>query len=239
MPPSVNDVIDTLRMLLCRQHSHVEWDSTPGTAQRAVNRDAEILEKLAMRARPATHIRVWQNEHCLVVPRRFGELRGFRHAVRRCRLPVALRSSSGTAVVHGPHIVNVTALQIAERSRHFTIDGCFAQFGEILQPVWSGLGLDVTLGPVRHAHCDGRFNFCCKDRKLGGTAAFVKYIDGLRAYAVHASISVTLNGRDLEDIMSFERQLGMAADYRHCAHTSLLAEMEARILKSKRITAVS
>lgn len=190
--------------------------------QANIDRDGVMLDRLLKSGNCGPLIRIWQNRNCLVVPRSLKSDRNFVRAEANCPLPVANRISGGTAVIHGPHIVNVS---IAAQITNHSMPGFYSPITDLILPALLSLGLKAVIGPVNGAHCDGRFNICIRHRKVGGTAAFVRSHGGLTATLAHASITVEPCNQDLHIIERFEHDLDRAKSYRNDAHTSICAEM--------------
>lgn len=189
--------------------------------QMLVDGDLALLAQVMGRGRQGLQWRCWQNRHCLVVPRSWSHLQGFRDAVLDCPLPVALRASGGSAVIHGPHILNISlAWQVGEEDGIGIREG-YAQLAAPMVATLAGIGVRTSLGPVPGSHCDGAFNLVHDGRKLAGTAGLVRPAGVMRGLLLHATLALVTMDGDLDTIISFERRLGRRADYRVDTHISL------------------
>ncbi|MFV3128913.1 lipoate--protein ligase family protein [Niveispirillum sp. KHB5.9] len=199
----------------------VRLERPAGDVQMMVDGDMALLARVM--GRGGLQWRCWQNRHCLVVPRHWSRLAGFRDAVLDCPLPVALRASGGSAVIHGPHILNVSlAWQVAEADG-IGIQQGYERLAAPMIAALSDMGVPAELSHVPGASCDGRYNLVHGGRKLAGTAGLIRPADGVRGLLLHASMSLGMFAGDLEAISGFERRLGRSADYRLDAHTCLAA----------------
>jgi lipoate-protein ligase A len=103
-----------------------------------------------------------------------------------------------------------------------SLDAAYAGFGQLLIAALGRLGLEVDLGPVPNAHCDGRFNLRWRQYKLAGTAGFRRQRLGRVAWLIHASLAVSGPiEQDLALIERFESALGAEPRYRADAHATL------------------
>ncbi|MEM8696555.1 MAG: hypothetical protein AAGE05_11085 [Pseudomonadota bacterium] len=190
--------------------------------QASIDRDGALLDRVLESGRRGPSIRLWRNRDCLVVPRALTRDPAFARAAETCPLPVVSRASGGTAVIHGPHIANVS---IARPVEGHALRRYYGPIVETLLPALRSLGLPVTVGPVAGAHCDGRFNLRIGRRKIGGTAAFVRTRRGQTATLAHASITVEQRHDDLSIIETFEHALGHGRLYDRDAHGSVGAAL--------------
>ena len=189
--------------------------------QMLVDGDLALLARVMGRGRKGLQWRCWQNRHCLVVPRSWSRLPCFRDAVLDCPLPVALRASGGSAVIHGPHMLNVSlAWQVGEGDGIGIREG-YAQLAAPMMATLNGMGVPTSLGPVPGSHCDGVFNLVHDGRKLAGTAGLVRPSGQMRGLLLHANLTLAPVDGDMDVIAGFERRLGRPADYRADAHASV------------------
>ncbi|MBP7334851.1 hypothetical protein [Niveispirillum sp.] len=198
--------------------------------QMMVDGDLTLLARLMGGGRAGERWRCWQNRHCLVVPRNWSRLSGFRDAVLDCPLPVALRASGGSAVVHGPHVLNVSLAWLALESDGAGIQQGYARLTAPLVAALADMGVSAGLSRVTGAHCDGHCNLVHEGRKLAGTAGLIRPAGPQRGLLLHASLSLGPRDGDLDIIMDFERRLGRAPDYRADAHATLAGALRAAAL---------
>lgn len=218
----------------------VRLERPASDVQMMVDGDMALLARVMGRGRPGLQWRCWQNRHCLVVPRHWSRLAGFRDAVLDCPLPVALRASGGSAVVHGPHILNLSlAWMVAEGDGVGIREGYMRLTGPMIETL-ADLGVSAELSHVPGAHCDGRYNLVHEGRKLAGTAGLIRPVEDARGLLLHASLSLCVLEGDLETIDGFERRLGRHPDYRGDAHTSLSnASLNSRFIHKTALVARS
>lgn len=189
--------------------------------QMLVDGDLALLARVMGRGQQGQQWRCWQNRHCLVVPRSWSRLAGFQAAVLDCPLPVALRASGGSAVIHGPHMLNISlAWQVGDGDGIGIREG-YQQLAAPMVGALAGLGVAADLAPVPGAHCDGAFNLVHDGRKLAGTAGLIRPAGPMRGLLMHANMALAPMDGDLDIITGFERHLGRPADYRADAHVSL------------------
>lgn len=200
---------------------NVRLERPASDVQMLVDGDLALLARVMGRGRPGLQWRCWQNRHCLVVPRSWSRLPGFRDAVLDCPLPMALRASGGSAVIHGPHMLNISlAWQVGEGDGVGIRDG-YVRLAAPLVATLAGMGVPATLAAVPGAHCDGGFNLVHDGRKLAGTAGLVRPAGAMRGLLLHANLALAPLDGDLDVIIGFERRLGRPADYQADAHVSL------------------
>ncbi|WP_337658880.1 lipoate--protein ligase family protein [Sphingorhabdus sp. Alg231-15] len=203
------------------RHSGAYWDKNINSTQRQIDADSILLDRMSERGCAETTLRIWQNHNCLVVPKRWQVNPHFERAKRRCPIPVALRISGGSAVVHGSHILNISFAQQIERCN---TEELFRPVIDYLIPVLRELGLDADIGFVPGAHCNGKYNVRSSGKKLAGTAAFTRILGGFQYAITHAAVSIWENKSDLNTINAFETDLGHKPAHTASAHTSIESE---------------
>jgi lipoate-protein ligase A len=152
-------------------------DATASPAD-AVAADDALLERAGMldgaggtRATPPV-LRLWTNAPCVVAGRfdaRLPNLPAGRAALARYGVPLVLRRSGGTAVWHGPGVLNVSVVVPAELAPR----GVHESFEALTQGMRRGLarlGLPVSFGRVPGTYCDGPHNLVLDGRKVAGLA---------------------------------------------------------------------
>jgi octanoyl-[GcvH]:protein N-octanoyltransferase len=189
--------------------------------QQMVDGDMALLARAMNKDIEGVFWRGWQNRHCLVVPRHWSRLASFARAVMDCPLPVALRTSGGSAVAHGPHILNLSMVWLAAAGGPAGIEEGYRRLAAPIIAALGALGLTAGTAHVPGAHCDGSFNLVLGGRKLAGTAGLIRPAGERRGLLLHASLALAPDARDLPAIIALERALGRPADYRADAHTSL------------------
>lgn len=214
-----------------RRGAIIEIDSLANDPQVMVDKDDVLLEE-ALNGFGRAHssqsfsLRIWRNQRVLVVPRSLKQRQQFASAVRRCKNPVVLRRSGGSAVFHGPHVMNISMTLPPKPISAFSIVDCFEQIGSVILPPLRRIGLNAKLSDAVAAHCPGKFSIVLNERKLGGTAAFTRRTDAGIAAVVHASISLWPVSQDLAEIQAFDQALGLGSNYAQGAHISLEEALE-------------
>lgn len=204
-----------------QQVGTVRLERPASDVQMLVDGDMALLARVMGRGHKGMQWRCWQNRHCLVVPRSWSRLTGFREAVLDCPLPVALRASGGSAVIHGPHMLNISlAWQVGEADGVGIREG-YAMLAAPIIATLAGMGVHALLAAVPGAHCDGIFNLVHGKRKMAGTAGLVRPSGPMRGLLMHANLALAPMDGDLDIIIGFERRLGRPALYRAEAHVSL------------------
>lgn len=224
--PKRDALVRDLAHAFCKQGAFVEIDPSHKNPQTTIDADNKLLDfVIADRAQGSSRggraIRAWRNTRALVVPRVFRNRENFALAVRQCSEPVALRRSGGSAVFHGPHVLNVSLAIPPVPLAEFDIPQCYGQLGSAILPLLLALGVDAQLGDVAAAHCPGRYSIVSNGRKLGGTAAHTRRTSAGISAIVHACISLWPIEQDLAEITAFDRQMGLDTSYKPEAHISL------------------
>jgi len=202
-----------------------QWKLPDHEAQAAIDTDWLLAKQLAAQDGPGRILRIWRNHRALVVPRNFRLKAGFNKAVGQLPMPVALRRSGGTAVIHGPHVLNISLITKSARCQPISIPSAFAQLGGLIIGALSEIGVQADMADTHGVHCPGRYSIAVSGKKLAGTAAFVFDTGDIRATVAHASLALAGNNSDLENISSFEQALGMPGNYDLDAHASLASTL--------------
>ncbi len=211
------------RKLAARAEAFI-WDPPASDVQAAVDRDEELLKGLAARDQPASLVRLWSCPSALVAPRHLARKPQFASARQQCALPLAIRASGGTVVMHGPEFTNLTVITTRRAGDAVDIDRIYASFGDVLFPALREMGISATFAEVRQAYCSGRYDVAVAGRKLAGTAAFVRWIGGVQAHLVHAVLRVKPVHDELAIISAFETAMGLNPSYDPAFLTSLAQE---------------
>lgn len=192
--------------------------------QARVDEDGTLLDRALTAGAPSHFQRIWTNDACLVVTRAQARHPRFEEAVHRCGLPVAIRRSGGTAVVHHEGTLQIS---LALTGAEHRLEQGYEVLSELIIRALAQLGVVAAIGPAPGSACDGRFNILAGNRKLAGTAAFAGQRDGRSAGVFHACIAVGGNvAEDLERIRRFETALGTEDSYiagAHCTVEQLLS----------------
>lgn len=201
------------------------WDNPASDAQAAVLQDDALLQDLGRRARPASLLRLWSGPAALVAPRHFARKPGFAAAVAESAVPIALRASGGTTVLHGPAFINITQIVASAKGADLDVDRLYAGFGAILFPALARLGVAANYQRIAQAYCNGRHDIAVGGRKLAGTAAMVRRFAALDAHLVHATLRLRPVPGEIAAITAFERKLGLQPAYDERFLTSLSEEI--------------
>ena len=194
-------------------------DWGPAPVQEKVDGDNDLLDCVQRMPPPALVQRIWTNGPCLVATRSQARLPAFAEACQACDLPVAVRRSAGTTVVHhsGTLQLSVGAIQ-----RNLSIEASYGLLTDLLLGALSRLGIGARRGPASGSYCDGRYNILVEDRKLAGTAAFSVVRGGQTTTIAHAVVAIAGDPReDIRRVVAFESALGLRRAYQAEAHSSL------------------
>jgi len=195
-------------------------DLADGEPQSRVDGDGRLLEAMLAGELPPRLQRIWTNRPCIVASRAQARLPAFAGAAPP-GLPVAIRLSAGSAVIHHQGTLQISLIESIEGA---AIEAGYRRLVTLLARALAPLGVKVAEASIAGAYCDGRFNLCVADRKIGGTAAFLRTRRGRSASLFHAC--VTLAGdvdRDVALVSQFERALGQPGRYNAAAHASVRA----------------
>ena len=113
---------------------------------------------------------LWQAPQCLIVTRKDTRLPHFAAACHQLAAegwPVHVRDSGGTAVPHGPGILNLSLLlpRTAADLAHY-----YRLLGAPLLALLGEYGLAGSYDFVPGSFCDGQYNLVIEGRKITGTA---------------------------------------------------------------------
>jgi len=173
-----------------------EWRLWRDRAQlppgRQLAADEQLLAAAVAGSLPAT-IRIWQNRDALVVSPRDTHLPHYSQAAAVLAaggLPVIQRRSGGTAVLHGPGIVNISLVYRVPGEAPLNIRESYQLLCAPLAEFLARRGIETSLAAVPGAFCDGRYNLGVAGRKLAGTAQRVRKTPGGCAVLSHMSVLV-------------------------------------------------
>lgn len=126
------------------------------------------LKECAHHGRPLAHL--WQAPQCLIVTRKDTRLPHYAAACQQLAAegwPVHVRDSGGTAVPHGPGILNLSLLlrRTAADLAHY-----YRLLGAPLLTLLGEHGLEGNYDFVPGSFCDGQYNLVIEGRKITGTA---------------------------------------------------------------------
>ena len=149
------------------------WDDRrQSSAHDNVARDARMGHAIARgEARPT--LRLWENVQALVVSRKDTALPGFAAAAELLASegwPVVVRETGGSAVPHGPGVLQLSLVMPRSLATDLSIDTLFQQLCQPIQMALATLGIASEYGRVPAAFCDGRYNLVVAGKKIAGTA---------------------------------------------------------------------
>ena len=200
------------------------WDLPTDDVQAAVDRDEVLLKDLANRSHGGCLVRLWSCSRALVVPRHLSRRPLFATARQHCNLTLAIRSSGGTVVLHGPEFINLTVMTAHRTDHGIDVDRLYSAFGAILFPSLARMGITAGFEEVCQAYCSGRHDVAVAGRKLAGTAAIVRRIGGVQAQLVHAVLRLSPVDGEIAMISAFEQAMGLNPSYDPAFLTSLAQE---------------
>lgn len=173
MTSELADRIPAHHTLLARAGSwRILDDHQFGTAAENVARDGLLGEAVARGDSPSLW-RVWENAQSLVVSRQESNLASFEQAAQSMAAaawPVVVRETGGSAVPHGPGILQLSMIMPRSVVMGFSTDAVYQLLSDPLQQTLSSFGISSQFGSVPDAYCDGRFNLVVAKKKIAGTA---------------------------------------------------------------------
>jgi len=117
-------------------------------------------------------LRVWQNHPCLVLGRSDARLPRLEHALDVLLsegVEALQRRSGGTAVWHGPGVLNVSVIVPAAYAPQGVHEG-FEQLGQGMLDGLRALNIDAQFGNMPNTFCDGPHNIVATNKKIAGLA---------------------------------------------------------------------
>jgi octanoyl-[GcvH]:protein N-octanoyltransferase len=195
-------------------------DLDDGVPQARVDGDEMLLEAMLAGELPQRVQRIWTNRPCIVATRAQSCFPGFARAAA-AGLPVAIRLSAGSAVVHHGGTLQISLIEALQAP---DLEAGYRRLLDLLAAALEPLGIRARPAAIAGAYCDGRFNLCTAKQKIGGTAAFLRTRQGRSAGVFHACVTVSGNVcEDVALVSRFEQALGQPGLYRATSHSSVLA----------------
>ncbi|MCF2856711.1 hypothetical protein L1286_04470 [Pseudoalteromonas sp. SMS1] len=157
--------------------------------KQALEQDSLLLKQVATGELPAT-IRLWECPQSLIVSRKEAKLPHFElasHTLAQLDWPVAVRDSGGTAVPHGPGILNFSLILAQTKEATLNVDTIYIALCEPIRSALSNLGIQSEYGETPGAYCDGRFNLNIDALKVTGTAQRIT-LSGSNPYGLHRGV---------------------------------------------------
>ena len=154
-------------------------------------------------------VRIWRNDRVVVLPKSRLVGRENLHTVDRQgrRWSIVARSSGGSAVAHGPGILNMSLILGSRGKRQeLTIETGYRLWIDILGRALSDrYRLAVEPAQVPHAFCSGKFDAVVNGRKLAGVAQARRN----QSVVIHGMILTAVNRADyLSAVEGAERAVG-------------------------------
>lgn len=183
---------------------------------------ALALEASLLQSLEHPTLRIWQNAPCLVLGRFDARLPGVREAtVAFAQSGVVLlqRASGGTAVWHGPGVLNVSLFWPPGMAPH-GVHQTFEVMAEGMLKGLRALGIEAGFGRIPGTYCDGPHNLVASERKLAGLAQ----VRRKRGVLVHASLLVDLDLDAMHDRLEYFYELaGRPARFRRDGVATLVS----------------
>lgn len=161
-----------------------------GDPQQAIDYEAALIERVAAGTLPPT-IWLWRNASCLCVSQKDRRLPGFFRAeseFNQMGMPVTSRSSGGTAVIHGPGVVNLSLIYSLKGKAAFSVAESYLLLCNLVMDFLRSEGVDCSVSSVPGAFCDGKYNVTVAGKKIGGTAQRVVSRKGQQVVLSHIVI---------------------------------------------------
>ncbi|KHK90220.1 lipoyl protein ligase domain-containing protein [Novosphingobium malaysiense] len=185
--------------------------------------EERLLTRLLANGQETEAVRVWNDRRQLVTSRRLAKRSGFDQAAAAMAAlgwPVAVRPSGGTTVVHRPGVINISVIHVS-RSLPDHRQG-FDRLCEIMVEAARPMGIELSVGRLANAYCEGSHDIGWQCRKVAGTSALYRHKSGFHGCLYHASLVLYGNcAADVDAISRFERWLGLPAQYQAADHASL------------------
>jgi len=180
----------------------------------------------------------WQPiDRALVMPQRYQGREGFSAVSKTLRMrswPILFRRTGGEPVPQSPQVINVALARRFRGAESLTdIQWAFRLIGDPWC-IWlqeQGV-LDVDLGPVPGAYCNGRFNLRVQGRKLVGTAQRWQQVCGEvdMALLVHGAMQFDGDALELVEVVNdFQAGIGSRSRFeaqQHIALREVLADFQ-------------
>lgn len=198
-----------------------DWSDEP--PQSKVEGDDALLDRVWNGQGCSIIQRIWTNASCLVATRSQSRNPKFGSACAHSGIPVAVRRSGGTTIVHHAGTLQISLGLSLPQCR---IDDSYRMLTSLISRALAHMGIEAEVGPADGSLCNGRHSVLVDGRKLAGTAAFTAVRKGAAATVAHAVIAVA--GNPLDDITrvtKFDRVLGGSDQFRpetHCTLESVL-----------------
>lgn len=197
-------------------------DDAVSNAQHMVDRDSQLLELLAL-GRSGNIIRVWQNSPAIVVSRRDTRAPGYAKAVKYFKaqgVPIVVRCSGGTAVVHNDGVLNISLIY-KMKTEYASIQQSYLRLCSFVQEYFLP-DIHSEIGARGGAFCDGEYNLLIQGRKVAGTSQRMKRYKGNLYILSHISLLVATSPIELVDsLITFNDLAGINHNLTAAAVTSV------------------
>ena len=194
-----------------------DWSDSP--PQSKVERDDALLDRVWSGQDCSIIQRIWTNASCLVATRSQSRNPKFDSACAHSGIPVAVRRSGGTTIVHHAGTLQISLGLVQSQCR---IDDSYQMLTSLICRALARMWIEAEVGPADGSLCNGRHSVLVDGRKLAGTAAFTAVRKGAAATIAHAVIAVAGNPRDdITRVTEFQRVLGEGDHFRPEMHCTL------------------
>ncbi|WP_417320727.1 lipoate--protein ligase family protein [Emcibacter sp.] len=172
-------------------------------AQDIVDEDSRLLGEVHETG-PLPVVRLWTNRSSIVVPARDNRLPGFdraREILAQRNIQLATRTSGGTAVLHGPGVLNASVIFRVAKTEKVSMEAGYAKLMSLFDLLVPELAGQACFASVPGAYCDGDYNLVVDGRKIAGTAQRIKSA-GMkvehRTILAHMSLLVDIDALEME-----------------------------------------
>lgn len=185
----------------------LKTDGPGATAQATVDEDHRLLGEVHESAGLPV-IRLWTNSLSIVVPSkdsRSPEFEGAREIMQGQGVEVAVRTSGGTAVMHGPGVLNASVIYRVPKADKISMEAGYQKLMELFDLLVPELAGQAVFAAVPGAYCDGDYNLVVDGLKIAGTAQRIKSAGSNinhRTVLTHMSLLVKLDTLDMERIIN-------------------------------------
>ncbi len=175
-----------------------------GDPQQTIDFEATLIERVAEGGLPPT-IWLWRNASCLCVSQKDRRLPGFSRAeseFNQMGMPVTSRSSGGTAVIHGPGVVNLSLIYPLKGKAAFSVAESYLLLCNLVIDFFRSEGVDCSVSSVPGAFCDGKYNVTVAGKKIGGTAQRVVSRKGQQVVLSHIVILLDVDAESYAGLIN-------------------------------------
>lgn len=166
----------------------------------------EVISQLKKDSHPCPFVRLWEAKSGLCITNKETRFPSFEKSKELCKkkgFDIAIRRSGGTAVPHGPGILNVSAF--VENRGPRNIRHSYEKFCQSLQMSLTELGVHSDIGTAQNSFCDGDYNILVEGKKVIGTSQRWIKSSMTDNWIVlnHAVILLDVSTKDITDTVNF------------------------------------